>query len=81
MRLMPILNLDVFKSVFGTVDSGEDLYFYYRLLQQEKDEKLSIPKVVMIIEQLYRSDANSAKGLGEKKESYKVLELLTEIPS
>lgn len=33
--------LDAIESVFGTVESGEDLYFEFRLLQQGKEEKLS----------------------------------------
>lgn len=33
--------LDAIESAFGTAKSGEDLYFEFRLLQQEKSEKLS----------------------------------------
>ncbi|KAJ8375794.1 hypothetical protein SKAU_G00063740 [Synaphobranchus kaupii] len=37
----PTKCLDAIDSAFGTAESGEDLYFDFRLLQQEKDEKLS----------------------------------------
>ncbi|XP_076830977.1 uncharacterized protein LOC143476602 [Brachyhypopomus gauderio] len=33
--------LDAIESAFGAAESGEDLYFEFRLLQQGKDEKLS----------------------------------------
>ena len=33
--------LDTMESAFSTAESGEDLYFEFRLLQQNKDEKLS----------------------------------------
>ncbi|KAJ8390645.1 hypothetical protein AAFF_G00102510 [Aldrovandia affinis] len=33
--------LDAIESAFGTAESGEDLYFDFRLLQQGQDEKLS----------------------------------------
>ena len=33
--------LDAIESAFGTAESGEDLYFEFRLMQQEKGEKLS----------------------------------------
>lgn len=33
--------LDAIESAFGTAESGEDLYFEFRLLKQNKDEKLS----------------------------------------
>ena len=33
--------LDALESAFGTAESGEDLYFEFRLMQQEKREKLS----------------------------------------
>ena len=32
--------LDAMESAFGTPESGEDLYFEFRLLQQKTDEKL-----------------------------------------
>uniref|UniRef100_A0A671YE20 Uncharacterized protein n=1 Tax=Sparus aurata TaxID=8175 RepID=A0A671YE20_SPAAU len=37
----PFKCLDAIESAFGTAESGEDLYFEFRLLQQEKNEKLS----------------------------------------
>ncbi|XP_037553330.1 paraneoplastic antigen Ma1 homolog, partial [Nematolebias whitei] len=39
--LTPSKCLDAIESAFGTAESGEDLYFKFRLLQQEKDERLS----------------------------------------
>lgn len=37
----PLECLVAIESAFGTAESGEDLYFEFRLLQQEKSEKLS----------------------------------------
>ncbi|KAM9385794.1 paraneoplastic antigen Ma1 homolog [Pholidichthys leucotaenia] len=33
--------LDAIESAFGTIESGEDLYFEFRLLQHDRNEKLS----------------------------------------
>ena len=34
--------VDAIESAFGTAETGEDLYFDFRLLQQEKNERLSV---------------------------------------
>ncbi|XP_060798243.1 paraneoplastic antigen Ma1 homolog [Neoarius graeffei] len=39
--VMPAECLDAIESAFGAAESGEDLYFEFRLLQQGKGEKLS----------------------------------------
>ncbi|KAK0148989.1 Paraneoplastic antigen Ma1 [Merluccius polli] len=40
-NVTPSKCLDAIESAFGAAESGEDLYFEFRLLQQEKNEKLS----------------------------------------
>lgn len=39
--ITPSQCLDAIESAFGSAESGEDLYFKFRLMQQERDEKLS----------------------------------------
>ena len=41
VNITPNACLDAIESAFGTAESGEDLYFDFRLLQQGQDEKMS----------------------------------------